>query len=140
MDNPPVLLLEDLMFPLLEIRTNDKHDLKGERAGTQLQYGQQVDKLQVGGNRYGLMVSVRTDNNTSVNPPYHFAVEAYAIFIVNNAGEDDTVTGKLVHDNGLPMVIGAIRERLADLTSRAPWGRFLLNTITLAEPRTITYI
>lgn len=140
MENTPLLLLEDLMYPLVEVRTNDQHSPQGERAGTQLQYGQQMQKLENGQNRYGMMVSVRSDNETSKNAPYLFAVEAYAIFVVNNAGDDMTATEKFIQDNGLPLVVGAIRERLGELTSRAPWGRFLLNTVNLGEARTIAYI
>jgi hypothetical protein len=134
------LMIEDLLFPTLEVRTNEKHDARGERSGTQLKYGQQIEKIQGSENRYGLVISVSTDNETSVNPPYRFVVEAYAIFVVNNQGEDLEAARRLVVDNGTPMVIAAIRERLAEVTARAPWGRFLINTILLAEPRTITYI
>jgi preprotein translocase subunit SecB len=133
------LMLEDLLFPLMEIRTNDKHDAKGDRSGTQLQYGQQLEKMDSGTNRFGLMISVRTDNEKSVNQPYFFSIEAYAVFTVNNAS-DEASAQKLIAENGTSIVIGAIRERLADLTARAPWGRFLINTILLAETRTITYL
>jgi uncharacterized membrane protein len=32
----------------------------------------------------------------------------------------------------MQVVVGAIRERLADLTSRAPWGRFLMGVVVLS--------
>lgn len=139
MENAPQLLLEDLLFPILEMRTNPQHDVQGDRAGTQLQYGQQMQKLEGSANRYGLMVSVRTDNEASKNPPYAFLVESYAILVVNNPGTDEEVQ-KLVQENGLSMVLGAVRERIAELTARAPWGRFLINTVSLPEKRTIEYI
>ena len=139
MDNPPQLLLEDLMYPLMEVRTNSTHDVQGDRAGTQLQYGQQIQKLENAPNRFGLMVSVRTDNATSKNPPYNFVIEAYGIFTVNNLSDPEAMS-KFVFDNGLPMIVGAIRERLADMTARAPWGRFLINTVNLSEARSVTCI
>lgn len=133
------LLIEDLFFPVMEVRTLDKHDAKGDRTGTQLIYNQALQKLD-GESRYGVVVSVRTDDEKSINPPYKFMVEAYAIFSVSNAGTDELAISNFILDNGTPMVIGAIRERLADLTARSPWGRFLINTITLTEARTIRYI
>jgi len=36
--------------------------------------------------------------------------------------------------------MGAIRERIAHLTSRAPWGRFLVNSIPLTPTATISYL
>ena len=133
------LLIENLFFPTIEVRTLDKHDVNGDRSGTQLHYNQALQKLD-GENRYGVVVSVRTDDEKSINPPYRFMLEAYAIFTVSNGGTDELAISNFILDNGTPLVIGAIRERLADLTARSPWGRFLINSIPLTEPRTIRSI
>jgi hypothetical protein len=140
MATAPQLLLEELLFPVLELRTNPAHNQQGDRAGTQLQYGQQVQRLEGEGNRYGLMVSVRSDPETSKNPPYNFTVEAYAIFAASGVEPNTEASSDLVLKNGLPIVMGAIRERLAELSARAPWGRFLINTVGLPEPTSISYI
>lgn len=138
MDNP--FLLEDLLFPVLEVRTNPKHDTQGERAGTLLQYGQQIQKVEGQPGRFGLVVSVRTDDANSKNPPYTFNVEAYAIFNLGEGAVDNEETAKRVVQNGLPMVMGAIRQKIAELTARAPWGRFLINSVGLPEPVSISFV
>jgi hypothetical protein len=132
-DTTSQLQLEDLLFPVLEMRTNTAHDQQGERAGTLLQYGQQLQKVEGQSRKYGLMVSVRSDNENSKNPPYTFTVEAYAILSVSGTVLDAEAESSLVLSNGLSIVMGAMRERLADLTSRAPWGRFLINAVPLPQ-------
>ncbi|MEO6185034.1 MAG: hypothetical protein ABIP38_00160 [Steroidobacteraceae bacterium] len=134
------LQLEELLFPVLEMRTNTNHDQKGDRAGTMLQYGQQLQRLDGEAVRYGLMVSVRNDDEKSRNAPYNFMVEAYGILLVTESTLDAEAEAAAVTANGLAIVMGAIRERLADLTSRAPWGRFLINAVNLPAPATISVI
>jgi hypothetical protein len=135
-----LLKFEDLMFPILEMRTNVKHDPKGERAGTQLMINQQLQKLDGADSRYGLAVSVSTDNNASVNPPYLFMVEAYTIIRVEESKLDAEAEARQVRANGMSMLMGAIRERIAEMTARAPWDRFLINPTLLAEAEQITFI
>jgi hypothetical protein len=133
------LSLEDIMFPLQEVQTNQGHDPNGDRAGTQLQYGNQIQKLEGAPGRFAVAVSVRTDNGRSKNAPYTFAVEAYAI--VNVTGTtDEAAMQQILTTNAFPIIMGAIRERIAHLTGRAPWGRFLINVIPLSPATTISYI
>jgi hypothetical protein len=139
LENTPQLQLEELLFPLQEVRSNQSHDAAGDRAGTQLEFGQQLQKMEDQPGRYILMVSVKTNNETSKNPPYQFAIEAYAILNVTGAA-DQAAEQAVITANGFPMIMGAIRERIAHLTSRAPWGRFLVNSIPLTPTATISYL
>lgn len=139
MENTPQLQLEELLFPLQEVRSNQSHDPAGDRAGTQLEFGQQLQKMEDQPGRYVLMVSVKTNNETSKNPPYQFSIEAYAVLNVKGAA-DQAAEQAMITANGYPMIMGAIRERLAQLTSRAPWGRFLVNTIPLSPTTQISYL
>jgi hypothetical protein len=133
MSDAPQLLIDQLLFPIVEVRTNGKHDQQGNLSGTQLKYGHQVQKLDNQPGKYALILQVRSDNDTSVNPPYDFVIEAYAIFVVTGGTDEGDANTLLVLHNGLPIVMGAIRERIADVTSRAPWGRFLINSVGLPE-------
>jgi hypothetical protein len=138
-ENTPQLQLEELLFPLQEVRSNQSHDPAGDRAGTQLEFGQQLQKMEDQPGRYILMVSVKTNNETSKNPPYQFAIEAYAVLNVTGAA-DQAAEQAVITSNGFPMIMGAIRERIAHLTSRSPWGRFLVNAIPLTPTATISYL
>ena len=139
MENTPQLSLEELLFPLQEVRSNQGHDPAGDRAGTQLVFDQQLQRMEDQPGRYVLMVSVKTNNETSKNPPYQFAVEAYAVLKVTGAA-DQAAEQLVITSNGFPMIMGAIRERLAQMTARAPWGRFLVNSIPLNPTAQISYL
>jgi len=138
-ENTPQLQLEELLFPLQEVRSNQSHDPQGDRSGTQLEFGQQLQKMEDQPGRYVLMVSVKTNNETSKNPPYQFSIEAYAVLNVKGAA-DQAAEQAMITANGFPMIMGAIRERLAQLTARAPWGRFLVNSIPLSPTAQISYL
>ena len=126
-----ILLMEELLYPTLEVRTNPKHDVQGTRSGTLLKFGQQVQPIENQPGKYGLVVSVATDDEKSQNPPYKFIVEAYAIVTVGGEKLEGDALAKFITENGLPIVMGAIREHLAHATARAPWGRFLINAVPL---------
>jgi hypothetical protein len=135
-----LIQFEDIFFPVLEMRTNTKHDPKGDRAGTQLLFNHQLTKLGGGEGRYGLAAALASDNQKSVNPPYQFTVEVYAIIIVKDSTLDAEAEAKQVVANGLSVLMGNMRERVAELTARGPWGRFLINPTPLAEPMQIAFI
>jgi hypothetical protein len=80
------------------------------------------------------MASVRTDNAASKNAPYTFTLEAYGVFNVTGAA-DEAAEQQALLSNGFPLLMGALREHLAQ-----PWGRFLINTIPLQPPTQINYI
>lgn len=134
MAQPSLLQIEDVMYPTLEVRTNNEHTPQGERAGTLLKFGREVRKLDNRPGKYALMVSVSSDNEQSRNPPYRFAVDVYAVVSIGGEPLEGEAAEKFIADNGLPLLMGAVRERLAEATARAPWGRFLINAVPLPEP------
>ena len=140
MEDSGLLQLEELLFPVVEVRTNGSHDPAGERAGTLLQYGQQLQKIEGQPGRYGLMVSVRSDNERSKNPPYAFAIEAHAVYSIQGGTLDEQAQAAKILANGVVIVMGAIREQLASITARGPWGRFLINAVPLQDPTQIASI
>lgn len=137
MAEPSVLMIEEIFYPTQEVRSKNEHSPQGERAGTLLKFGRQVQKLDNQPGKYALAVSVGSDDENSRNPPYHFIIEAYAIVTIGGTALEGEAAEKFITANGLPLLMGAIRERLADITARAPWGRFLINSLPLQEPVTL---
>src|SRR5262249_53596818 len=117
-----------------EVSTNPQHDPQGDRQGTVIRVLQQVCKIEGPVNRYAIDISVQSDPDNSKNPPYTFMLHAHALFAIGEAGVDAAAESALITTAGAMVLIGAIRERLAELTSRAPWGRFLLNVVNLQAP------
>jgi hypothetical protein len=135
MGDPSALQLEELFFPMQDVRANPEHNQQGERAGTRLHVAHQLAPIDGKPGKYALSVSVRSDNENSKNAPYAFAIEGYAVISTPETRKIATEHAAVLLA-GLPVVKGAIRERIAELTSRAPWGRFLLNfdEVTRALP------
>ena len=124
------LQLEDLFFPIQEVRANPEHDIKGAPVHTHINQAVHVHTLDAGAGRFGVQITLSTAPDQSVNPPYFFTLDGFAVVVVDQ--QLDPVTAQaLVHANGQMIVLGAMRERLLDLTSRAPWGRFMLSTMPI---------
>ncbi len=124
----PLLQLEDIFFPIQEVRAVAEHDPAGELRGTQINQTIEFQVLDVAQQRYGVVLEISIDEEKSVNPPYNFKLQAFASFYVESS-LDPVSAQALLQTNGVMILIGAVRERLLELTSRAPWGRFMLNTI-----------
>lgn len=123
----PPLQLEDIFFPIQEVRALAEHDPQGELRGTHILQTIEFQELDLATGRYGVVLEMAMDEEKSLNPPYSFRLQAFASFVINP--EIDPVSAQaLVQANGVMILVGAMRERLLELTSRAPWGRFLLNT------------
>lgn len=130
MDTSFPLRLEELFFPVQEVRANPDHDPQGEQIGTNLKHSFNTQPVEGQAGLYGVELVVECDRETSRNPPYFFQLQAYALF--RAAGNiDPTAMQGLIVSTGFSVLVGAIRERLLDLTSRAPWGRFTMGIFQL---------
>ena len=141
MDQKPSAHLVDLFFPVQEVAALPTYDVAGDRAGTQLHFDHALEKLpKAEGQKptFAIRVKVESKDAESVNAPYHFVIEAYGIVRMDSSVGDDAADSSAATVLGLQVVIGAIRERLADLTSRAPWGRFLMNVVMLSDKVAVT--
>ncbi len=134
MEIPSSLQLDELFFPLQDVRANPLHDQQGDRTGTVINFAQQVQKIEGQPGRYAVSLAVNSDNENSKNPPYTFSIEAYAVITLRDAIVDAATEPAVVLAAGMPVLVGALRERVAELTSRAPWGRFLINLVPVQLP------
>ncbi len=126
----PLLQLEDIFFPIQEVRAIAEHDPAGELRGTQITQSFEFQVLDQARQRYGVVLEISIDEEKSVNPPYSFKLQAFANFSVESS-LDPVSALALIQANGAMILVGAVRERLLELTSRAPWGRFMLNTLPI---------
>jgi len=138
MDNLSLVRLEELFFPLQEIRALPQHDPNGSRTGTQLKITHGVQPMEGTERAYWFTAGIETDDENSTNQPYSFRVEAYAVLRVTEASLDSSAELALVAQTAIPIVLGAARERIAELSSRGPWGRFLVNVMAIRPPTAIS--
>lgn len=119
--------LENYFFTHQEVRANPDHDPDGNRRGSCI--SPLLNKTEIEGrpNAVGLEVSITLDESQSNNPPYFFTVTAFGVLVTDLEITDQLRDQAVVL--GIDLLIGAIRERVATLTSRAPWGAFVLGPI-----------
>lgn len=130
MDMPFPLRLEELFFPVQEVRANPEYDPQGERIGTNLKHSFNTQPVEGQPGLYGVEMLIECDRETSSNPPYFFQLQVYALFRAEG-NIDPTAMQGLIVSTGFSVLVGAARERLLDLTSRAPWGRFTMGIFQL---------
>ncbi len=126
---PSPFRLEELYFPVQELRALPGHDAAGERQGTNITLSQGVKPVDDAGRAYWYTLSVVSNDATSVNAPYGFHVEAAALFRCTAATPNSPDLVPVLLALAQPVVLGAVRERIAEMSSRAPWGRFLVNLV-----------
>ena len=72
--------------------------------------------------RYGITAYIELNKEKSNNPPYFFSITAFGIVSIKDNTQDQQVIKGIIETSGAKLIFGAIRERLADMTARGPWG------------------
>lgn len=114
--------LERYFFPIQELSANPKHQPDGVLNGSNIISQHIAYPLEERNDAFGVEFSISLDAQSSVNPPYNFHLSIFGVFTKDVPG--DATPSPHEVQIALELLIGATRERLADLTSRAPWGTF----------------
>ena len=82
-----------------------------------------------------LIVTLGDNEDENLESPYFFQVAAYAGFEPAEGTEIDVLDPdtmrELLATEGFKILAGAIREHLASLTARGPWGEYILPVLRL---------
>lgn len=121
------LQLKEYYFPLQNVEANPDFNP---------QIGDSETKVRVGFSLSGtddpsLVVAdikIEADPSASTNPPYFFTLQAFGVFHREADAESILSHGR---DDALHVLMGAARERLTELTSRGPWGRYFMKIAAL---------
>jgi preprotein translocase subunit SecB len=121
--------LEQLFYPIQEVRAIPSHDPQGNLNGTAVSVNANTTPLEGRKGAHAVDVIVTSDESKSENAPYSFRIHAFATFVMEVAEADPSLAATAV----FTMLVGAIRERLASLTSRGPWAVFQLQPVTFKQ-------
>lgn len=124
------LQLERYFFPHQEVIANPEHNPAGVHDGSKVTSLMGTAPIVGRPNAYVVEVTLSLDEGASVNPPYFFTLHAFSIWTTAD-GTDPEATPAVVATTGVSILIGAIREHLATLTARGPWGPFIFGPIQL---------
>ncbi len=129
--NPIPVSLERYFFTTQSIIANPDHDINNASTKFYLKIDSNFSVLPQQNNRYGVEVTVSLDKENSINPPYDVIVTAFGVIQVTDERIDPNQIDYLLKVSGHQMMIGVIRERIAEMTSRGPWPTTHLNFIPL---------
>ncbi|MEW6563305.1 MAG: hypothetical protein AB1400_08770 [Pseudomonadota bacterium] len=78
-------------------------------------------------------LSMWVNEETSENPPYFIKISGFCVL---QAAPDVSpeMANQLAVTSGAQVLVGAIREEIARLTARGPWGTFMLPLIPVSPP------
>jgi len=125
--------LENIFFPHQEVRAIPTHNIEGERDGSRVTFTNVLSAIQGREDAFGIEITMKLDEEKSKNPPYLFTISVFGVFVAEN--NVDVIKPELkaqMEIAATQIVVGAIRERLSSITSRAPWGAFTLGVVPLA--------
>ena len=127
MDTFP-LQLDRYFFTDSTVRANPEHNPAGDRQGSRVSTAFQSQPVADRLGAYTVEMTVMLDETTSLNPPYFFSISAFAV-ILTPPTLDPAAAWTVVRGTGFNVLIGAIREHLATMTARGPWGLFVFGPL-----------
>jgi len=128
---PIPVLLERYFFTTQSVIANPDHEINNGSTKFHLKIDNNFTSLPEQNNRYGIEVTVSLDKENSNNAPYDVTVTAFGVIQVIDAQIEQNEIDYLLKVSAPQMMIGVIRERIAEMTSRGPWPTAHLNFIPM---------
>lgn len=123
--------LERYFFTTQLVIANPDHDINNDSTKFHLKIESNLSVLPEQIGRYGVEVTVSLDKENSNNPPYDVTVTAFGVIQIIDDKIDQNAIDYLLQVSGPQLMIGVIRERIAEMTSRGPWPTTHLNFIPI---------
>lgn len=126
------LQLKQYFFTQIECNANPDYDQAVNGIGSFIDFKFVVLPFNGQEDALGVELTIWVDEEKSTNPAYLFKISAFGILHVAEGTTMEAAT-QLAHLTGTQILVGAIREEIAHLTSRGPWGVFMLPIIPLIQ-------
>lgn len=123
-----------LVFPHQTVIARRDHE-PGEEQTVVTRVEYEIDKAPADPNMVIVDMKVWSNQDQSVNPPYEYDVAAFTMvsYDPNESPPLDEKDVKRAGVIGYRAAIGAIRDHIATMTSRAPWGVFYIGVADVEE-------
>lgn len=124
------LQLNNYFFTHQEVIANPEHK-QGKKHESKMHFDVNavVSKINEG-DSFSLEVTTAINNETSINPSYFIKISAFGIIDVTQDLDPEEIES-LLKTSGSQILIGAIRERIVELTSRGPWQSTFIDFIQI---------
>jgi len=119
---PHPVELVNYFFPEQSVRANPRH--QQDETCTMVSR-MAVNLSPVPGDLHACELTIELDEDASTNPTYFYRVVAYGVFSVSEDLEAEKIDD-FIGQTSVQILAGVTRERVAELTSRGPWGPVLI--------------
>jgi len=126
---PLPLQLKEYFFPRQRVDANPNHDPAAD-IKVILDMRLDFNRVESASSDYGLSLTVDLDEDSSQNHPYGFSMQVFGVLSANDDVTED-VARAFGETQIAQMLIGAVREHLATLTARGPWGPYFMELIPI---------
>lgn len=123
------LQLKSYFFTHQEVVANPDH-IEDPESKHQFDYRFQTHINKIDDDEYGVQLAVSLDRESNDNPAYFFTLSVFAIVQIQ-AKLDESQADVLIKASCVPVLIGVIRERLSEMTSRGPWEVKVMDFVPL---------
>jgi preprotein translocase subunit SecB len=123
--------LERYFFTTQQVIANPEYDINNDSTKFHLKIESNLSSLPDQSNRYGIEVTITLDKENSNNAPYDVTVIAFGEIKLVDDKADQNEIDRLLNVSGSQIMIGVIRERIAEMTSRGPWPTTHLNFVPI---------
>jgi preprotein translocase subunit SecB len=127
------VILRKYIFPVQIVTASPEYDIGKKHDGSSTKLNRIFNAIKNEEGTYSLQIDLSLDKDKSVNPPYDFNFSVLGVFEISDKNLAEEQMKDLVLAYGSQILIGVLRERLALLTSTAPWGVFYLNFVAIPE-------
>lgn len=125
--------LERYFFPHQEVIANHEFIQDKDGTHTHTDINSNLSPVPEQKGKYGIDVQLVLNQEKSNNPPYFFKIIVFGVFTLNETEIDPENFERLIRETGSSILIGAARERLAEITSRGPWPAQQLGIVPLTQ-------
>lgn len=123
---PHPVELMNYFFPEQNVRANPRHDPEKDTVMVSKVH-HNLTRLPIEGEtRYACDLTLELDEEESENPSYFYSIQAYGIFAITDHDFDEQNADHQVLLTATQILTGVTRERVAEVTSRGPWGPVLI--------------
>lgn len=77
-------------------------------------------------NKYYCTVLLDINEEESDNFPYKYSIEIFGVFSIQNKSNNN-LHMEMIRDQGTMLLIGAMREKIANATALGPWDKYVMD-------------
>lgn len=128
----PALKTQLVAFPKVFLEANPKHDTSERIRDFRIDIG--CDLVQDDDNTYHISLYVSNEDYLENNLPYQIEIHVYATFASDTKYKNLSKSiAKEFSIDVSNLLLGSVREMVASLTSRSPWGTYIMPFISAEE-------